>query len=259
MIEYVTRGEWYDGEIRRFVRIDNENPPRKRGVLFVGSSIFREWREARDFAADVEPLGADVLNRAFGGSTTRDQLEVMEQIVFPHDPKVLVYYCGSNDVNAGVPPRVIRDNFLEWCARAFRRCPSARRILFVSIMRAPQKAPVWDELDEANALIREACGGEEGGGRSGPRRGSGLKLVDFVDVNPLLYDKSTGEPLTRLYRDDGLHFHPGSYDRFAPAIVDAARRALDECGDSRGGGTGVGEGDAAEAPWDPALPPSLGR
>ena len=53
MIEYVTRGEWYDGEIRRFVRIDNENPPRKRGVLFAGSSIFREWRELRDFPADL--------------------------------------------------------------------------------------------------------------------------------------------------------------------------------------------------------------
>ncbi|ACO61637.1 predicted protein [Micromonas commoda] len=254
MIEYVTRGEWYDGEIRRFVRIDNENPPRKRGVLFVGSSIFREWREARDFAADVAPLGADCLNRAFGGSTTRDQLDVMEQIVFPHDPKVLVYYCGSNDVNAGVPPRVIRDNFLEWCARAFSRCPSARRILFVSIMRAPQKAPVWDALDEANALIREACGeeGEEG------RRG--LKRVSFVDVNPLLRDASTLEPLAQLYRDDGLHFHPSSYDRFAPAIVDAARRALDECGDSVGrGGTGVRGGESSEAPYDPALPPSLGR
>ena len=188
MIEYVTRGEWYDGEIRRFVRIDNENPPRKRGVLFVGSSIFREWREARDFAADVAPLGADCLNRAFGGSTTRDQLDVMEQIVFPHDPKVLVYYCGSNDVNAGVPPRVIRDNFLEWCARAFSRCPSARRILFVSIMRAPQKAPVWEALDEANALIREACGEEGEGGRRG------LKRVSFVDVNPLLRDASTLEP-----------------------------------------------------------------
>ena len=252
MIEYVTRGEWYDGEIRRFVRIDNENPPRKRGVLFVGSSIFREWREARDFAADVKPLGADVTNRAFGGSTTSDQLEVMEQIVFPHDPKVLVYYCGSNDVNAGVPPRVIRDNFLEWCARAFRRCPSARRILFVSIMRAPQKAPVWEALDEANALIREACGEEGEGWR-------GVKRMDFVDVNPLLYD-SNDEPLAQLYRDDGLHFHPSSYDRFAPAIVDAARRALDECGDSVGrGGTGVRGGESSEAPYDPALPPSLGR
>lgn len=255
MIEYVTRGEWYDGEIRRFVRIDNENPPRKRGVLFVGSSIFREWREARDFAADVAPLGADCLNRAFGGSTTRDQLDVMEQIVFPHDPKVLVYYCGSNDVNAGVPPRVIRDNVLEWCARAFSRCPSARRILFVSIMRAPQKAPVWDELDEANALIREACASEEG--EEGRR---GLKRVSFVDVNPLLRDASTLEPLAQLYRDDGLHFHPSSYDRFAPAIVDAARRALDECGDSVGrGGTGVRGGESSEAPYDPALPPSLGR
>ena len=260
MIEYVTRGEWYDGEIRRFVRIDNENPPGERGVLFVGSSIFREWREARDFAADVKPLGADVTNRAFGGSTTSDQLEVMEQIVFPHDPKVLVYYCGSNDVNAGVPPRVIRDNFLEWCARAFSRCPSARRILFVSIMRAPQKAPVWNELDEANALIEEACEGWRGIEHFGVGETSrGLKL-SFVDVNPLLRDPTSGAPLTQLYRDDGLHFHPGSYDVFAPAIVDAARRALDECGDSRAGGTGGKPGGESSDPaWDPALPPSLGR
>ena len=268
MIEYVTRGEWYDGEIRRFVRIDNENPPGKRGVLFVGSSIFREWREARDFAADVKPLGADVTNRAFGGSTTSDQLEVMEQIVFPHDPKVLVYYCGSNDVNAGVPPRVIRDNFLEWCAHAFSRCPSARRILFVSIMRAPQKAPWWNELDEANALIEEACEGwrpgiehvGEGGETSrGLAPGEdGLKLISFVDVNPLLRDPVTSDPLTQLYRDDGLHFRPGSYDVFAPAIVDAARRALDECGGG-GGVTGVERGESSDPAWDPALPPSLGR
>ena len=112
-IEYRTRGEWYDGEIRRFVRIDNENPPPKHGVLFVGSSIFREWREVRDFRADCAPI-EPALNRAFGGSITEDQLHVAEQIVFPHDPAVLVYYCGSNDLNLGVHPAQIRDNFLRF-------------------------------------------------------------------------------------------------------------------------------------------------
>jgi hypothetical protein len=66
--------QWYDGEIRRFVRLDTADPPPPGGMLFVGSSIFREWREVRDFAGDFAPI--PVVNRAFGGSDTIDQLEV---------------------------------------------------------------------------------------------------------------------------------------------------------------------------------------
>ena len=237
-IEYRTRGEWYDGEIRRFVRIDNENPPPKHGVLFVGSSIFREWREVRDFRADCRPI-EPVLNRAFGGSITEDQLHVAEQIVFPHDPAVLVYYCGSNDLNLGVHPAQIRDNFLRFQSICAKRCPSLRATLFVSIMRAPQKEPVWDELDAANALIREAC--EEVSDGS----------VRFVDVNPRLYtdDAMMTTPRYELYREDGLHFHPGAYDVFVPTIMDAVKRAWEEVD------TGTSKED--EAAWDPMLPPGL--
>jgi hypothetical protein len=39
------REAWYAPEIRRFVRLDRERPPAPGGVLFVGSSIFSEWRE----------------------------------------------------------------------------------------------------------------------------------------------------------------------------------------------------------------------
>ena len=108
-------GDWFDPEIRRFVRIDAADPPPKRAALFVGSSIFREWREIRDFDADFAPTR--VINRAFGGSTTEDLLRVVDAIATPHDPEIIVYYCGSNDVNEGRGAAAIRDAFAAFCDR----------------------------------------------------------------------------------------------------------------------------------------------
>ena len=108
-------GDWFDPEIRRFVRIDAADPPPKRAALFVGSSIFREWRESRDFDADFAPTR--VINRAFGGSTTEDLLRVVDAIATPHDPEIIVYYCGSNDVSEGRGAAAIRDAFAAFCDR----------------------------------------------------------------------------------------------------------------------------------------------
>ena len=264
-IAFEAKGEWYDGEIRRFVRLDNENPPPKRGVLFVGSSIFREWREARDFAADLAPLPA--VNRAFGGSTARDQLEedIMRAIVFPHDPRVLVYYCGSNDLNEGASPRAIRDAFAAWSAEVLAsdasRAPSrprgATQIVFVSINRAPQKAPLWTVLDETNALIKAYCE-------------ANAATHAYADVNPALFEDGAQMtvPKVKLFRDDGLHFDPRpearAYEAWVPTVRDAVFRAWDRAveAEERGGtsaesGTRNERGDAGE--WDPYLPPRSRR
>ena len=150
----------------------------------MGSSIFREWREARGLAADLASLPA--VNRAFGGSTAQDQLrdDIMDAIVFPHDPRVLVYYCGSNDLNEGESPRRIRDAFATWSEKALaapsrketKRAPaSPLQIVFVSINRAPQKRPLWDALDETNRLVKAYC----------EARGD---THAFVDVNPALFE-----------------------------------------------------------------------
>jgi hypothetical protein len=34
-----------------------------------------------------------------------------DALVFPHKPKVLIYYCGSNDLNGGVGAQDILGNF----------------------------------------------------------------------------------------------------------------------------------------------------
>ena len=271
-IAFEAKGEWYDGEIRRFVRLDNANPPPERGILFVGSSIFREWREARDFAADLAPLPA--VNRAFGGSTARDQLsdDIMEAIVFPHDPRVLVYYCGSNDLNEGASPRAIRDAFAAWSEKALERAsvssrvvsrgrsaaspraPASLQIVFVSINRAPQKTPLWDALDETNALVKAYC--EERG-----------ETHAFADVNPALFEDGSRmtRPRRRLFRDDGLHFDPnpsaGAYEAWVPTVRDAVFRAWDRAieGEKRGETSAESREEGGDEEDDPYLPPRLGR
>jgi len=57
----------------------------KRQAMY---TMCRSLKNGRDFEADFAPL--PVLNRAFGGSQTSDQLDVMDAIVFPLKPKVLV-------------------------------------------------------------------------------------------------------------------------------------------------------------------------
>ena len=120
--------DWAKPEIRRFERVDAEareargDAARERAVVFVGSSIFREWREVRDFDRDWEGTASRLagtprfINRAFGGSTTTDVLRHASSCVSfeTRDVRAVVYYCGSNDISVGVAAKTVRDNFVEF-------------------------------------------------------------------------------------------------------------------------------------------------
>ena len=201
------------------------------------------------------------MNRAFGGSTARDQLrdDIMDAIVFPHDPRVLVYYCGSNDLNEGESPRRIRDAFATWSEKALAAAPSRKetkrasasplQIVFVSINRAPQKRPLWDALDETNRLVKAYC----------EARGD---THAFVDVNPALFEDGARMtvPKTSLFRDDGLHFEPSAaaYEAWVPTVRDAVFRAWDRAieWEKRGESSpDASREEGADPGDDPYLPP----
>jgi lysophospholipase L1-like esterase len=42
-----------------------------------------------------------VLNRAIAGTVTQDMLNRIGQLVLPYEPRIVVYYCGSNDISVG--------------------------------------------------------------------------------------------------------------------------------------------------------------
>ena len=187
----------YQASIDAFLATDKTNPPPKNAILFIGSSIFRKWE---NLEVQMAPLA--VFNRAFGGSRTNQVLHYVDVIVLPYAPKIIVYYCGSNDINAGEMPPAIAANFRAFAERVHAKLPQTR-ILFASIIRAPQKEEHWDRVEAANALIRDFCAKD-------PR-------LLFLDVNPAVFDRN-GQPRLDLYLEDKLHYLPSAYVEFAALI-----------------------------------------
>jgi lysophospholipase L1-like esterase len=198
----------FQKDIDAFLTADKTAPPPQKGVLFVGSSIFRLWTRLPQHMAPLP-----VFNRAFGGSMTTDVLYYMDRIVLPYEPRVIVYYCGSNDINAGRNADAIFDGFRTFVGRVHEKLPETR-IVYVSINRAPQKRDRWDVVDEANRRAKEFCAKTPG--------------LTFVDVNPALFD-AKGRPRLELYLPDRLHFQEPAYDAFAailkPVVADVWAKA----------------------------------
>lgn len=197
----------FDPAIEAFIEADRTNPPPRNSILFIGSSIFRLWAGLK---SDMDPL--PVFNRAFGGSRTSDILRYMDRIVIPYEPKIIVYYCGSNDINADQKPADIAGRFRSFAERVHSALPGTR-IFFVSINRAPQKMDKWDLVDQANRLISEIC-------ESDPK-------LQFIDVNPVLFDAG-GTPRLDLYLNDKLHFKDPAYRLFTGIIKPIIENAWQE-------------------------------
>jgi lysophospholipase L1-like esterase len=190
--------------IETFIKADQTQPPPQQAILFVGSSIFRLWKNLPE---QMDPL--PVFNRAFGGSQTHEILAYMDRIVQPYKPKIIVYYCGSNDINANVSPARIADNFRDFVERVRKDLPQTR-IFYVSIIRAPQKMNRWAEVDEVNGLVKAFCEKEKG--------------LGYIDVNPALFDP-TGQPRLELYLPDKLHFLDPAYVEFTKIIKPVLTKA----------------------------------
>lgn len=173
--------------------------PAPGGILMVGSSIFGRWKSCTN---DLAPL--PVLNRAFGGSVVGDQLFFFDQIVPSSRAALVLWYCGSNDVNSKQTPEDIVKNTGKWIKRTRAALPQVH-ILLVSIMRAPQKREIGllAKVDEVNkGLIQLAAS---------------IPDVTYADVNPAV-ETPDGEPVIECYVQDKLHLTAEGYRRMASVL-----------------------------------------
>jgi len=112
-----------------------------------------------------------VANIAFDGAQTDDWNRLIDSRVIPLKPKVVAYYCGSNDVDAGDSAVRIVARIRTFIDRVTKALPDTR-VVFVSVNRAPEKRDRWDVVDDINRQIQKYA-------EKNPR-------VRYVDVNPAL-------------------------------------------------------------------------
>lgn len=195
----------FAAQVAKLVADDQANPPADGSILFIGSSIWRLWSTV---AQDMAPL--PVYNRAFGGSQTPDMLRHFDALVVPHKPRIIVYYCGSNDVNAGETADAISGRIHQFATRVGKSLPGTKMI-FASINRSPDKEKRWDVVDAVNARVRDDFTKE-------------FAYLSYVELNPALFD-AAGKARVELYLPDMLHFKPPAYVAFTEILKPALTRA----------------------------------
>jgi lysophospholipase L1-like esterase len=184
-------------KLKAYATEDTENPQQSGGIVFAGSSIFEQWSNLK---SQMAPL--PVFNRAISGTKTYQQLTYMDQLVLKYHPKIIVYYCGSNDVGEGSTAAAIIKNFKKFVDRVAAELPDTK-IVFASIIRAPQKKARWNIVNEANAGIKSYV---EKNSR-----------VVYIELNTALVDEK-GEPRLDLYQRDQLHFKAAAYEEFTRIV-----------------------------------------
>jgi lysophospholipase L1-like esterase len=179
--------------------------PAPAGIVFVGSSIFHRWTNLQ---TQMAPL--PIVNLAFDGAVTEDVLRLVDSRVLPRRPKVVTYYCGSNDISVGEPAAPIVARIRQFIDRVTTALPEAQ-VVFVSINRAPEKQDRWDVVDDVNRQIQKYAAAK---GR-----------VIYVDVNPALFN-ADGSSRLEFFMNDRLHLRAAAYEEFARILKPVLVKAL---------------------------------
>lgn len=187
-------------------------------IVFTGSSIIAMWENLASFFP-----GETVINTAISGSVTADLLPQLDALVLAHRPRLVCYYCGSNDINNGVPPAQIAENVARSAGLLHARQPGMPGMpglpfVYLSIIRAPQKAPLMDQVNEANARVARLAEEDEDAGVSPQIH----QPFYFIDINPVFFD-AQGCPRAEFYVEDGLHLTPAAYTALGAYLAPRVR------------------------------------
>lgn len=197
----------FEDAIQRFEEEDRAHPPEPGGILFVGSSSIRMWRDLETAFPDVGPI----LNRGFGGSTMQDLLAVTDRIVLPYEPAVIVVYEGDNDLAGKATPDEVVSAFQSFLDRVQVALPDTR-ILILSVKPSFARWTLLPQVRETNGLLARMAVGRE--------------RVEFVDIFHAML--GPGESLSREdFIGDGLHLSPRGYALWAEVLTPWLLGSLD--------------------------------
>lgn len=174
---------------------------------FIGSSSIVYWESLKtDFKA------YSVVKAGFGGSRIQDAIDVFDRIVLPYHPRLLVMFCGTNDINGEADSALaetLRDKVDEFARLVKTKLPQSQ-FFYIALTPAPSRFHVLTEVIKANRLIKHLA--KEKG-------------FTFIDLQSEFLEE--GKPKPELFIGDMLHMNAKGYDQWIASIkpmVDQAMR-----------------------------------
>jgi lysophospholipase L1-like esterase len=186
----------WEKEIAALEKRDQDAPPPKNAVLFVGSSSIRRWDVKKSFP------DLDVINHGFGGSQIADSTHFAPRIVLKNEPRIVVFYAGDNDIKNGKTPEQVGEDFQAFAKLIHKELPKTK-LIFISIKPSLARWDQFDKQKKANELIEAFC-----------KKNDYLTYVDVV--KPMLGDD--GKPKKELFVTDGLHPSEKCYELWASLL-----------------------------------------
>ncbi len=183
--------------IASFDKEDAASPSVADLTLFTGSSSIRMWKSMGD-----DFPGHNASNRGFGGAHLSDVLHYFDPLVVRCKPKVIVLYCGENDLWSGKPPKQVLEDFKTFAKRVRQKFPKTR-IHYLACKPSPKRWEKWDLYQKCNHMIANHCSTD--------------KRLNFVDVSKVMLGKD-GHPLPEIWLADKLHLNEAGYARWTDLL-----------------------------------------
>jgi len=181
-------------EIQRFDSLDQVNGLTNNGILFTGSSSIRMWST---LAKDMSPL--PILNRGFGGATIPEVLHFSGKYLFQHNPQIIVFYCGENDIAEGQSPEMVYASFKTFTKIIETRLPNTK-LVFISMKPSLARWELWEKYKAGNELIQKFI--------------SGKSNMLYVEAGETML-ATNGKVKDDIFIKDGLHMNAKGYKGWA--------------------------------------------
>jgi lysophospholipase L1-like esterase len=182
----------WEKTIAGFETLDAAHPPAKGGIEFYGSSSIRFWKTDEDFP-DLH-----IINRGFGGSQTSDALTYTDRMVIKYAPRLVVFYEGDNDLNAGKTPEQVFADTKSFFEQVHTALPKTK-IIYVSIKPSIARWNLIDKIRATNQLVRDYAAKTD--------------YIRYLDVEPIMLGKD-GKPKPDIFMADNLHLNRAGYDQW---------------------------------------------
>ncbi len=195
--------ERWRARVDQMVKRDQENPPKKEAVMFVGSATIAGW-DLKHYFPQLETI-----NRGIGGSLISESTFYADQLIIPYRPSTIVFYSGDNDTAYGMPTEMIADDFRKFVAKIHAALPGTQMVV-LSIRPSIRRLEVWDAVVAANQQLQAICAKD-------PK-------IQFVDLTPMLLT-ADGKPRKELLGEDQHHLNKDGFDLVSTVVAKAIETA----------------------------------